>query len=80
MTIYKPLVYVTLTESTQWDLKNLTRVMLISDHPWDPVSANDELEVNVIFPNRYGVGDELYEYLLQIKYSEIHLDHQYSYI
>ena len=52
--------------------------MLISHRPWDPSSTKDELEVKVVFLKRYGVCDDLYEYLLQINDSEIHLDHKHS--
>ena len=74
----KALMYVPIQEPTQWKLEKLNRIMLNSDHPWEPDSINDELRGSVISPNDNEVGDDFYDYLRQINVEELHLDQYYS--
>ena len=74
----KALTYVPIQEPTQWNLDKLNRIMLNSDHPWEPDSINYELEGSVISPNDNKVGDDFYDYHHQINAEELHLDHDYS--
>ena len=53
--------------------------MLTSDHPWDPASINDKLEVKVNFPKDNEVDDDHYDCLFQINTADMHLDQYYSF-
>ena len=73
----KALIYLPILEPTQWELNNIIQIMLTSDHPWDPTSIDNELEGKVVFLNRYGADDDLYDLLCQINAAEIHVDLDY---
>ena len=73
----KALIYLPILEPTQWELNNIIHIMLTSDHPWDPTSIDNELEGKVVFLNRYGADDDLYDLLCQINAAEIHVDLDY---
>ena len=49
--------------------------MLSSYHRWDPVPINDKLEDKTTFQYDYEVDGDLYDYLLQINASEMHIYH-----
>ena len=78
MNFDKALMCVSIQEPTQWDIDKPDRVILTSDHPWDPASTNDTLEGIFIFPIDNEVDNNLYEYLHKINSADIHLDPDYS--
>ena len=55
------MMHLPILEPTQWELNNITLVMLTSDHPYKSSSIYDVFKVNVIFPNENGFDDELYK-------------------
>lgn len=65
-------------EPNQWEFCNLGLVMLALDQPLDAAFITDELEGNMTFPFNNEVCGGLYNYLNQINYVVLHLDHDYS--
>ena len=55
----KNLMYVPIWEPNQWELDNLERVILTSDHTLYPESINDKLEGSVILPSDNEVDTDL---------------------
>ena len=57
----KALMYVTTREPTHWEIDNIERVMLTSNHPWDTYSIDDSLEGYVVLPRNIEVNKDLYD-------------------
>ena len=75
---YKALMYVTIPEPNNLELYNLTRVIITSYHSWDLDFVNNKSEGKIIFTQNDEVDDELYDPLLQMNYSDICMNINYS--
>ena len=64
--LQRALLYTPIREPTDWELKNLIRVMLTADEPWDPSNINDDMDEEFNYPDEEDVvDDDMRAYIFQ---------------
>ena len=58
MKLDKDLMHVPIWKTTHWEIDIIDRIIIMSDHPWDPSYINDSLRGSVILLNNNDIDDD----------------------